>query len=195
MHEQVILLDMSQSMCKSWKEEFGDSDKKISIVNADFISYISRNNEVDGIVSPANSFGLMDGGYDAAITSFFGQNLMKKIQDKIISEHGGIQPIGSALVVPIDDKRYLIHVPTMIYPGPIEDVRIIYQCMRSTLNAADKYNMKNIVIPAFGRLTGRVEERVVARMMRLGYEHSFCVPKIIGWDYVKKLAYQIEAVM
>lgn len=30
---------------------------------------------IDCVVSPANSFGLMDGGYDLAITEYFGEQL------------------------------------------------------------------------------------------------------------------------
>lgn len=191
MSDQIILLDKNMSMCKAWDEEFGRTDKKISVVNSDFGAFIEQNEDVDGIVSPANSFGIMDGGYDAAITAVFGQGLMNKVQDRIFTEFGGIQPVGSALSVPIDDKRYLIHVPTMMYPGPILDIRVIYQSMRSTLCAADKLNIKKIVIPAFGRLTGRVDDRIVAKMMRLGYEHSAHVPKRPDWEYVTELARQI----
>lgn len=188
MLEQIILLDMNMPMCKAWSDEFSGLDENISVVNADFESFIAGHNDVDGIVSPANSFGLMDGGYDAAITSYFGYNLMEKVQDKIIREFGGMQPVGSALTVLIDENRYLIHVPTMMYPGPIADIQIIYQCMRSTICTAEKLKLRKIVIPAFGRLTGRVEERVVARMMKLGYEHSIHVPERIDWDYVNRLA-------
>ena len=58
--DHINLLDMSMSMCKAWDMEFSGNYKRISIVNADFESFITENDQIDGIVSPANSFGLMD---------------------------------------------------------------------------------------------------------------------------------------
>lgn len=36
------------------------------------------------MVSAANSFGLMDGGVDGAITMFFGDQLQKRVQKHIV---------------------------------------------------------------------------------------------------------------
>ena len=40
--------------------------------------------DVECVVSPANSYGFMDGGYDLAITNYFGEALMEKVQRLII---------------------------------------------------------------------------------------------------------------
>jgi O-acetyl-ADP-ribose deacetylase (regulator of RNase III) len=52
------------------------------------------------MVSPANSFGLMDGGIDAAITKYFGKELMQRVQARIMQEYCGEQPVGTAIMVP-----------------------------------------------------------------------------------------------
>src|SRR2546423_1741865 len=49
----------------------------------------------DCMVSAGNSFGLMDGGVDAAITRFFGSPLMDKVQRQILEEYLGEQPVGT----------------------------------------------------------------------------------------------------
>ncbi len=51
------------------------------------------------MVSAANSFGLMDGGVDAAITTFFGSQLQARVQNHILREYLGEQPVGSAFVI------------------------------------------------------------------------------------------------
>jgi O-acetyl-ADP-ribose deacetylase (regulator of RNase III) len=43
----------------------------------------------DCIVSAANSFGLMDGGIDYAISTFFGWDLQRRVQKVIIEEYLG----------------------------------------------------------------------------------------------------------
>ncbi|EAX9772495.1 phage tail protein, partial [Salmonella enterica] len=45
--------------------------------------------EFDCMVSAANSFGLMDGGVDAAITAYFGSQLQERVQQNIIREYLG----------------------------------------------------------------------------------------------------------
>ena len=40
-------------------------------VTCDTLEHFITNNKVDCIVSPANSYGLMDGGFDLAITTVF----------------------------------------------------------------------------------------------------------------------------
>ena len=53
----------------------------------------------DCMVSAANSFGLMDGGVDAAIIRFFGVDLERRIQQYILSEYLGEQPVGTSFII------------------------------------------------------------------------------------------------
>lgn len=48
----------------------------VEIVN-DYFEWLPS---FDCLVSPANSFGMMDGGMDAAIINFFGSSLMERVQ-------------------------------------------------------------------------------------------------------------------
>jgi len=59
----------------------------------------------DAIVSPANSFGYMDGG-----TERFGRELQTRQQRRLLSDNDGELPVGQALVIETFDCRipYLV---------------------------------------------------------------------------------------
>jgi hypothetical protein len=75
----------------------------------------------DAIVSPANSFGWMDGGIDLAYLNRFGQWLQPALQGAIAEHFGGELPIGQALIVETHDGSipFMISAPTMRVPAPV----------------------------------------------------------------------------
>lgn len=189
---KIYLLDRNKEMTDAWKKYF--TEDEVEIVNADFSDFMDSHKDIDTVVSPANSFGLMDGGYDKAITDYFGKQLMNDVQ-KVIKKHWyGEQPVGTSLSVIIKDGRdarfssegvpmILIHTPSMRTPEVIKDPRIIYQCMRTTLIEAKTVGAMNIVIPAFGGLTGRVYCDTIAKMMKYAYDSIMNPPKELNWGY------------
>ena len=114
--------------------------KDVYLVNESFESFMKKNKgNIECVVSPANSFGLMDGGYDLALTNWYGEQLQEKVQEYIINNYYGEQSVGTSFTIPTNkDNQFLIHTPTMRTPEEIVDPRIIYQCMRSTLIEAKK---------------------------------------------------------
>ena len=69
MHQQsikLILVDLNYSVTTALRQRF-DYLPNVEVVNCNF----EELNSYDCLVSPANSFGMMDGGVDAAITKFF----------------------------------------------------------------------------------------------------------------------------
>lgn len=194
---KIYLLDIKKEMTDAWNKYFRDVND-VKIVHNDFTKFMSENTNIEAIVSPANSFGLMHGGYDKAIIDYFGTELMKDVQEKIIKRWCGEQPVGTSMTVPITDKwiekqldeermiqghPILIHTPTMRTPEEISDFRIIYQCMRTTLIEALIQKVDSIVIPAFGGLTGNVPYDVIAKMMYLGYKQVLNPPTELDWGY------------
>ena len=61
-----------------WKRQFGDAED-VDVVLDEFDHFMDGH-EIQCIVSPANSYGIMDGGYDAAIINYFGMDLMLDVQ-------------------------------------------------------------------------------------------------------------------
>ncbi|EKC2362052.1 macro domain-containing protein [Salmonella enterica] len=149
--------------------------------------------EFDCMVSAANSFGLMDGGVDAAITAFFGTQLQRCVQKYIIQEYLGEQPVGTAFVIETGNSKHpwLVHAPTMRVPLIIDGTDAVYNATRAALLAIFQHNksaredrkIKSVVFPAMGAGYGQVSPDSVARQMRLAWD-SFSNPlKAINWQY------------
>lgn len=173
---KIYLLDINPTMTKAWEKYFSNI-QQIEIVNDDFGHFMDTHSDVEAVVSPANAYGLMDGGYDKAITDYFGKEIQYKIQEKINKEWYGEQPVGTSIsihtdkVVPNSQKMIrLIHTPTMRSPEVIIDARIVYQCMRTTLIEAEQQDVHSIVIPAFGGLCGQIPLNTIAYYMHCAYK-------------------------
>ena len=72
----------------------------------------------DAVVSPANSFGFMDGGIDALYLRYFGPYLQQRVQQMIAERHNGELLVGVADIVETDNTNipFLIVAPTMRVP-------------------------------------------------------------------------------
>ncbi len=77
----------------------------------------------DAAVSPANSFGMMDGGIDLAYSRKWGWGVQAHLQALIAATPMRELLVGEALIVPTGDPaiRFCISAPTMRLPGPILD--------------------------------------------------------------------------
>ena len=178
---KIYLLDRNSNVCYWWSYYFnGCTD--VEIVCDDFAKFMDSHN-VESIVSPENSYGLMDGGYDLAISNYFGVELPKKVQKYIIDNLYGEQPIGTSIIVDINNKQKLIHTPTMRVPSPIKEPLVVYNCMRTCLMLALDNNIESIVIPAFGGDCGNMNYSVIAELMYKAYQQVFNTPKELNWDY------------
>lgn len=183
---KITLIDRNTDIVLAWKKYFAKSED-VEIVNENLKDYLDEHiNEIDAIVSPANSFGLMDGGYDKAIIMYFGDELQYVVQQCIKENYHGEQVVGTSFSIEIpNSNKILIHTPTMRVPSKIKDPSIVYSCMRSTLLEAQARKVKCILIPAFGGLTGRLRADTIA----LNMFGAFCqmtipVPDKITWDVV-----------
>ena len=107
----------------------------------DFASFMkTHEGRIDAVVSPANAYGLMDGGYDKALTDYFGNDLQLAVQKEIIKRFYGEQPVGTSFSSPIPDHSgmLLIHTPTMRSPSQIKDIMIVYPGYSQIHNEEDR---------------------------------------------------------
>ena len=179
---KIYFLDKSKGKMSFMKRYF-QGEKDMEFICEDLETFLA-NTPVECVVSPANSFGLMDGGYDFYITKYFGEQLQTRVQEYIIKHYNGEQPLGTSFLIKANDKgQSLIHTPTMQTPRVIKDKFIIYQCMRSTLMCAKKHKVKSIVIPLFGCGIGSVHPQIVAEMMSRAYDQLKTTPKTLDWKY------------
>lgn len=170
----IFLVDVDNRMISAWEQKFFD-ERNVKIINMDVIEFLKKNSAIDCVVSTANSFGIMTGGLDAAYIQYFGSELQDAVQRKIAEEYFGEQPVGSSIAVEIPKHPglLLIHTPTMRTPQPIIDPRIVYSCTRTALVEAIRCGVKNLILPAFGHLTGRVPADIVSELMCRAYQDVF----------------------
>ncbi len=167
---KIYIVSIDDEAVESLTEEF-DGIKNVHIINEDIRDFYERKlDEIECLVSPANAYGYMTGGYDAALSDILGWDFQNKVQDYIKRHYFGEQPVGSSFIIDADIPGLrLIHTPTMQYPSPIEDDMVVYQCMRTTLMCAMRHDVGCIVLPVFGGAIGGVDGGTAARRMYEGY--------------------------
>jgi O-acetyl-ADP-ribose deacetylase (regulator of RNase III) len=142
----------------------------------------------DCLVSPANSFGMMDAGMDAAIIQFFGISLERKVKEQILEDYLGEQPVGTSLIVETAHVKhpFLAHTPTMRVPMSIRGTDVPYVAMWAMLLAIRQHNKTNqkkissVVCPGLGTGIGQVPYTEAARQMAIAYDHFLYPPKTLN---------------
>lgn len=183
---RLILVAPNPSLCSAFREHF-DNLPRVEIVNGCF----EQLPEFDCMVSAANSFGLMDGGVDLAIVRFFGTALQDKVQNHILQEYLGEQPIGTSFIIETGHPQhpFLAHTPTMRIPMPIAHTDYAYVAMWALLLALHHHNrhaqqkINSIACPGLGTGTGRMPHREAARQMALAYKNFLNPPSHIDWRF------------
>ncbi len=186
---RLILVDPSADLCAAWREFFADLPG-VDVVRGRFEELPA----FDCMVSPANSFGLMDGGVDAAIIRFFGDDLMDRVQQCILDDFLGEQPVGTSIIVETGHPQhpFLAHTPTMRIPMDIAHTDHVYLAMGAMLLAVRRHNraaerkIDCVACPGLGTGTGHVPARQAARQMALAYRNFLHPPRSTGrmdWAY------------
>jgi O-acetyl-ADP-ribose deacetylase (regulator of RNase III) len=192
---KLILVDMNADICDAWADYFQNLPN-IEIVN----DYFENLPIFDCMVSAANSFGLMDGGVDAAITRYFGDDLMLRVQERIIAEYFGEQPVGTSMIVETRHTQhpYIAHTPTMRVPLEIAHTDHTYLAMWAFLREIHRHNqnaerkIEVVACPALGTGYGRVPPREAARQMSLAYRNFLNPPQYISWQYASERQLKIR---
>lgn len=185
---KLILSAPVPEIAEAFERLFSD-DENVEIISKPFETIP----DFDCMVSAANSFGLMDGGVDAAITAFFGTQLMTRVQQRIVNEYLGEQPVGSAFVIESGDSKHpwLVHAPTMRVPLIISGTDAVYLATRAALLAVYHHNkthpehskIRRVVFPAMGAGCGQVSAGSVAAQMKLAWRSIVTPPSSINWQY------------
>lgn len=184
---QLILCDHNQALCDEFEDKF-ESFPEVHIICSSF-----EHINFDCIVSPANSFGLMDGGMDAAITRYFGKQMMNRVQSHIISKYAGEQPIGTCEIVRatpdnVNPIKYVAHAPTMIVPLHIANTTNVYMAMKSILLSVQEHNntnetkINNLLCCGLGTGVGHVPYDKAAYDMAKAYRNFKYPLTIINWQ-------------
>lgn len=172
----LTLVDTNAEVIAAWHQVFADVPQ-VAVSHGSIFDH-----PADALVSPANSFGYMNGGLDFAISQHLGWHLEKNLQQLIREKYYGELLIGQAEILPTGNAQfpYLIAAPTMRTPMTITRGPNVYQAMKAILVllrygkmvtgelVSDK--IRRIAIPGLGTGIGQVRPLVCARQMRLAWE-------------------------
>lgn len=179
---KLVFIDTNEELIQQLTQKLTGNFPEvcIQITNTNILSLIDQKNTI--FVSPANSYGDMNGGIDYVLA----HKMFKQIQPIVHSaiQNVGIQnaigefylPIGSTIIVPVSTNnkhnQYLISAPTMLTPQDISGTDNCYHAMYAILRVAYKYNkycqengypqMSEIIIPGLGTGVGGILPSVAA---------------------------------
>jgi O-acetyl-ADP-ribose deacetylase (regulator of RNase III) len=109
---KIILTAVEKTLADAWTKLCGDLDF-VTVHRGSIIDV-----ECDAVVSPANSYGFMDGGIDALYLGHFGPDIQARLRRQIFDHHHGELVVGHADVIETghDKIPFLIAAPTMRVP-------------------------------------------------------------------------------
>jgi O-acetyl-ADP-ribose deacetylase (regulator of RNase III) len=168
----VHLRDIDPGVVAAWGAEFGH-EPSVAISCGNIFEQAA-----DAIVSPANSFGFMDGGIDLVYSHHFGWDLEASLKALLAEQHFGELPVGQAVILPTGQALipYLVSAPTMRVPGPIGATANVYLAFRAALIAVGRHNanasvaIRSVLVPGFGTGIGGMLPRCAARQMKRAYD-------------------------
>lgn len=166
---ELILCDVNGHLCQEWRKRFRKHG--IEVQHGDFFDVAT-----DAYVSPANSRGIMDGGFDLLLTNRF-PGVDVRVQREI-DRRGGKLPVGHAIIVETGDwdVPYLVSAPTMEIPSSIAHTNNVFLAMRGLLRAVHDFNgdndsaIQSVAVPGLGTGVGKVPASMAAHQMLEAFE-------------------------
>ncbi len=126
---KIVLTATEPALAEAWVRFCGDLPG-VSVHRGSILDV-----HCEAVVSPANSFGFMDGGIDHAYSRHFGWHVQRRLQDAIRARHAGELLVGRAEIVSTDDARlpFVIAAPTMRVPMVLRESVNPYLAARAAL--------------------------------------------------------------
>jgi O-acetyl-ADP-ribose deacetylase (regulator of RNase III) len=167
----VSLRAIDPGMVSAWELAF-EGIAGVDIRKGDILSWTA-----DAIVSPANSFGYMDGGIDAAYRERFGIQIELRLQERIRVHHEGELPVGQATVIETGQASvpFLVAAPTMRVPENVSGTANAYLAFRAALLAVRLHNsaggpqIRSLLSPGMATGVGAMSHQRAARQMAAAY--------------------------
>lgn len=173
---KLVLTSVDERLDIAWREACGDLD---------FVSFHAGSilrAGAEAVVSPANSFGFMDGGLDARYMEYFPGDIQMRVRRQIYDRHAGELLVGQADIVETGDAHipFLIVAPTMRVPMALRDsinpylaARAIFLLFRDGVFTSGPFEgtrvsecLETVAMPGLGTGVGRIAPDVCARQVR-----------------------------
>jgi O-acetyl-ADP-ribose deacetylase (regulator of RNase III) len=168
----IRLRDLNPSVVSAWQAAF--AEEPLVEISCGHIFDL----KATAVVSPANSFGYMDGGIDLVYSQLFGYQLESRLQALLQERHYGELPVGQAVVLPTEHAAipFLVSAPTMRVPSSIARSLNVYLAFRAALiavlehNARSSHPISSLLVPGLGTGVGEVPPERAARQMKAAYD-------------------------
>lgn len=193
---RIILIDKQPELVEAWDEAFS-SFENVSALRGDFFSQ-----DASAMVSPANSFGVMDGGLDRAIRDKLGYNIERQVQAMILKKYHGEMPVGAAEIVKTSHERWpnLIVAPTMRVPENVAHTHNAFHAFRAILGVIQRFNnstsgdpIDSVLVPGLATGWGAMAPRKCAAQMRLAYNVGAKPARIPSFDQIHALHNKLKS--
>lgn len=178
-----------------WRNFTSNPAIEITAIN-ERLNSLDPTTKFDCIVSPANSYGRLDGAFDLAISKAFSPRndvhaLTRTVQSHLYDQWRGFAPPGTCTLVPFpaelaDNTRgceWVAICPTMKEPSHVSwDREVVYECIWSLLCEVEKWNrqceqrqserkIRRILMTPLAVGVGRVSKERWAGQMVLALKH------------------------
>lgn len=172
---KLILRDLRLDLVTAWREAFAP-EVAAGEVEVDHGGIFDLT--ADAVVSPANSFGFMDGGIDLAYSHHFGWHVQDRLQDHLARFFQSELLVGHATAVATDDPAipWLICAPTMRVPMDVAHTVNAYLAFRAAVRVAAQYGFATVLSPGMATATGRMSPSQAALQMAEGYREALAPP-------------------
>jgi len=129
--------------------------------------------DIDAVVSPANTKGIMNGGYDATLRRYFGVNI--EYMAGLYLDKFQID-VGQAIAVKTGHPKvhWLIVTPTVSVTGEgfSGHGSVSYACAYNAVKVAYKKNVRYLGMTGLGSGVGGLDRRTSARQQVKGIEDA-----------------------
>lgn len=178
---RIILAARERALAEAWQQAMDGIDC-VSIHRGSILDI-----DCDAVVSPANSYGFMDGGIDLVYSQHFGWGVEDRLRQLIKDRHHGELLVGAAELVETGNavQPYLIAAPTMRVPmvlGPqtinpfLATRAVLLLVKRGVFHSGDfageriAERVQTVAFPGLGTGVGQVPVEICARQMRAAIE-------------------------
>src|SRR5262245_25769710 len=177
---KIVLAAVEDDLAAAWQRHCGDLPD-VAIHRGSILDL-----SVDAVVSPANSFGFMDGGIDHRYSHHFGWEVQDRLQELIRVRHHGELLVGMAEIVETGSLRipFVIAAPTMRVPMILSDTVNPYLAARAVflliqhgvvpagVLAGERVKdvVTSVAFPGLSTGVGRVDPNTCARQVRAAIE-------------------------
>ena len=174
---QIVLASVDDDLVRAWESSCGNRSN-VKIHHGSIFEV-----KCDAIVSPGNSFGFMEDGFNLEISEYFGGHVVERLQQLIQTRHHGELLVGSAEVVDTDHVEipYLIAAPIIRVPTVLKETVNIYLATRAVLTHVKfgtvpdgtpvKHIIETIAIPDMGMEIGKISPDICALQMKVALQN------------------------